>query len=110
MIFTKNQAFFPSGRRIPERIPGKIPGKIPGRIIGKAEGIRRHEIRTCFKEKARAFPRKTNPKRLWYKQFAYKEIPRHCLFDRDGKLLYQQVGYSLQNTKNLLDLLQKCLM
>ena len=53
------------------------------------------------------FPISPDPKREIYAMFATKYIPRNVLIDQSGTLVYQSVGYSDDEFKKMVELIEK---
>jgi hypothetical protein len=60
-----------------------------------------------FQEKHKlGFPMAGDPKRAVFSLYAEKSIPRVLVVDRDGKVLFQSVGYSDKDFKEMLALIR----
>jgi thiol-disulfide isomerase/thioredoxin len=53
------------------------------------------------------FPMAPDPKRQVYGKFANAGIPRNYLLNREGKILFQSVGYDLKEFEKMLGILKK---
>lgn len=55
------------------------------------------------------FPIFPDLKREVFSLFAESQIPRNVLIDRDGKIIYQSIGYSADEFTGLVNLIEKTL-
>jgi peroxiredoxin len=92
--------------RMEKEIWGKYKG--PGFemiAIAREQNIR--EIKE-FKDKHNfSFPMGPDPKREIYAKFANAGIPRNYVIDSNGQIVYQSFGYSPEDFKKLMTVLEK---
>lgn len=67
----------------------------------------KEEVAAFKKEKGFTLPMGPDPERNIYKKFALAYIPRNYVVDRDGKIVYQAMGYTEEEFQKILDLLAK---
>jgi peroxiredoxin len=73
-------------------------------VFGREEGW---NVVLPFKEKYKyTFPILPDEGRKIFKLYATQSIPRNVVVDEDGKIIYQSMGYSEEEFKKLLDLLE----
>jgi peroxiredoxin len=65
------------------------------------------ELAEFQKQKMFTFPMAGDPKRGTYSKFALEYIPRTYLINREGKIVYQHVGYRDGDTKELVAMIDK---
>jgi peroxiredoxin len=62
----------------------------------------------AFQEKNKfTFPIGPDPKRVVYSKFSNAGIPRNYLVNRKGQIIYQSIGYSPMDFKELIAILEK---
>lgn len=54
-----------------------------------------------------SFPMAPDPKRAVYGKFAEAGIPRNYVIDRDGKILFQSVGYTPEDFQKMISILER---
>lgn len=65
---------------------------------------------TTFRDKKRyTFPIATDTNRAVYAMFAEKYIPRNIIIDKDGKLIFSEVGYNEEKFQKLQEEIKKSL-
>src|SRR5262249_40389014 len=65
------------------------------------------ELMDFKKKQELSFPVAGDPKRDVYKQFATQYIPRTYVINKEGKIVFQSVGYMEDEFKKLLDAIAK---
>ncbi|MEO6437024.1 MAG: TlpA disulfide reductase family protein [Tepidisphaeraceae bacterium] len=67
------------------------------------------EVKKFVEQKKLTFTIALDPKREAYKQFATMYIPRSYVLDRDGKIVFQTVGFSDTTEKDIIAAIEKSL-
>lgn len=76
-------------------------------VIGREhtdEDLQKYNERKKF-----TFPLYPDPKREVFSKFAEKSIPRAYLFDKNGKLIYSSVGYTVEEFQKLMETIESAL-
>ena len=65
------------------------------------------EIKKYGEKNKLTFPMAADPDRAIYAKFAKAGIPRNYVIDPDGKIVYQSYGYSPEDFKKMIGILEK---
>jgi peroxiredoxin len=65
------------------------------------------DLKKFIKKKKFTLPMAADPKREVYSLFAKQFIPRNFLVDKEGKIIYQSTGYTLEEFARLVELVAK---
>lgn len=63
------------------------------------------EVAEFVKKKGFTMPFAADPERVIFSKYATQSIPRNVVIGRDGKILYQSIGYSPEEFKKLEELI-----
>jgi peroxiredoxin len=72
-------------------------------ILGREHNEK--EVRNFVKSKNFTMPFAPDPKRAIFKLYATQSIPRNVIIGRDGKIIFQSMGYSEEEFKKIEELL-----
>jgi len=67
----------------------------------------KEEVIKFRKKKGVSFPMAPDTDRSVYSLFATKFIPRNVIIDKSGKIIYQKIGFSKEEFKEITDLIEK---
>jgi peroxiredoxin len=73
--------------------------------IGREHSM--EEVTKFKNDKKVLFPIAPDPERTIYSLFADQNIPRNYLLDAQGKIIYQEVGYTEEEFNSLVELIEK---
>lgn len=73
-------------------------------VFGREET--REKLGAFVKQTGFTFPVLADPERKVYSQFADQFIPRNVVIDKEGKIIYQSVGYEKEEFEKLLVVLK----
>jgi peroxiredoxin len=74
-------------------------------VIGREHSEK--EVRSFAGSKKLIMPFAADPKREIYKLYATQNIPRNIVIGRDGKIIYQNMGYSADDFQQLETVIEK---
>jgi peroxiredoxin len=78
-------------------------------MVGIAREQSLDEIGAFQKKKQYSFPLASDPKRSTFAMFADSGIPRNYVVDRNGKIVFQSVGYAPEYFSKLTAAIDKAL-
>ncbi|ANH81503.1 hypothetical protein A8C56_11410 [Niabella ginsenosidivorans] len=74
-------------------------------VFGREET--KEKLDSFVKRTAFTFPVLADPERKIFSQFADQFIPRNVVIDKDGKIIYQSIGYDNEEFEKLLSVLKE---
>jgi peroxiredoxin len=71
-------------------------------MISIGRGHKAEELRKWNKRRKFPFPIAADPKREVYDKFATQYIPRTFILDKNGKIVFQEVGFDQEKLKHMI--------